>query len=449
MRTMHRQTASRAAGFTLVELLITVLLVAEILIIAGLLFDLHNKTARVQTNVSEMQQSIRVAQREMVDQTRMAGRGGLPAHLAPGSPGVIPSLDNGLAVEVDNDVSNTFEIVTGQAKTKAVPGTDVLRVRGVFDTPIYQLLSTGNATDNLILLPTPDDPASATDGTVVIRSPSPSGFLQDLSYLVPDPSNTRALQDRALVLVSPLSDAIYAVVSIDSVTVNTSDLNGDPTQVSVAFKTVDGTHAAAFSNLFPSTGNLPNNLTGVAFAGLLEEQVFYVREHRAIPGDAGSELQPKLTRERVHPGTSVAIDPDVDRELEDLADNILDLQVALGFNSTLGSLGYFDRDNLDNLVIEETADGTGDDWLFNAAADDETAVPWVGPWDAATPQPELYFVRISTLARTDGRDFKYVSRPILGIEDRVYSEPYEPSTHDPDRMFRRRLLQTMVDLRNL
>ena len=74
--------------------------------------------------------------------------------------------------------------------------------------------------------------------------------------------------------------------------------------------------------------------------------------------------------------------------------------------------------------------------------------PWVGPWsDAGTPQPELYYVRISTLARTEGRDFKYVSRPIDSIEDRNYSEP--ANSTDPDRMFRRRLLETIVDLRNI
>ena len=40
------------AGFTLIELLITLLVVAEILIIAGLIFDLHNKTARAQNHVA-------------------------------------------------------------------------------------------------------------------------------------------------------------------------------------------------------------------------------------------------------------------------------------------------------------------------------------------------------------------------------------------------------------
>jgi hypothetical protein len=149
---------------------------------------------------------------------------------------------------------------------------------------------------------------------------------------------------------------------------------------------------------------------------------------------------------RVHPGTDVAVDGTGD----DLADNVLDLQVALGFNSSLGAGGYRTADDPD-LVIDETADGTNDDWLFNGAADDPGAAPWFGPWSPlpGTPQPELYYVRISTLARTDGREFKYISPPIDRIENRVYAEAMVPAEHDPERAYHRRMLRTVVDLRNL
>ena len=237
------------------------------LIIAGLLFDLHNKTSRVQINVAEMQQSLRVAQREMVEVTRMAGRGGIPAHLPPPLPAAppLPSLDNGLAVEVDNNVGANFRIVSTQAFTKVVPGTDVLRVRGVFETPIYQVLSSALDNSTLILAPDPDSPGTATDGSITINNPSPSGFNQDLSHLVP--ATADGFDNRALLLVSPLADSIYAVVSIDDVTVDASDVNGNPTQVTIDFKTTAGTHIAAYRNFFESTGNLPNNLSSVAFVG--------------------------------------------------------------------------------------------------------------------------------------------------------------------------------------
>src|SRR5262245_45603937 len=66
------------AGFTLVELLVTLAVTA--LLVVGILgvFDFNNKVTHVQTQVAEMQQSIRVSQYEMVRYIRMAGRGGVP-----------------------------------------------------------------------------------------------------------------------------------------------------------------------------------------------------------------------------------------------------------------------------------------------------------------------------------------------------------------------------------
>jgi prepilin-type N-terminal cleavage/methylation domain-containing protein len=432
------------AGFTLIELLITLLVVAEILIIAGLIFDLHNKTARAQGHVADMQQSLRVAQREMVEAARMAGRGGLPANLPP-PPATAASVVDGLAVEVDNNVTAGTQVVAADAETAVVAGTDVLRVRGVFSTPLYQVLNAALEAPNLVFLPNAEDPASATEGAVVVRNPSPSGFRQDLQPLVD------AAEHDALILVSPLSDAIYGVVSVKDAQVDFTDADGKPTQVTVNFRVTGGTYSAEYRQLYEATGNLPNNLTSAAFVGLVEEHVFYVREVFAIPGDQTSELQPKLARAQVFPRTAVATG-DAETGRLDLADNILDLQVALGYNSDADG-AFFTQAQLDDLVLSEAADGADDDWLFNGAGDDPTASPWEAIWgdpDAGgTPQPELYYLRITTLARTDGREFQYVAPPIASLEDRAYNEQMVPAVRDPEREFHRRLLRTVVDLRNL
>src|SRR5215207_11467932 len=70
------------AGFSLIEMLVT--LVVTALLVVGILgvFDFNNKVAHVQTQVSDMQQSLRVAQYEMVRYVRMAGRGGVPSDRA-------------------------------------------------------------------------------------------------------------------------------------------------------------------------------------------------------------------------------------------------------------------------------------------------------------------------------------------------------------------------------
>jgi hypothetical protein len=434
----HHPRRGAAAGFSLVELLVTVIVVAEILLIAGLMFDVHNKTAQTQNQIADTQQSLRVAQREMVDTLRMAGRGGLRANLPPPGTGRIMP---GLALTLDDNVDAGTQIVVDEARTNVVPGTDVLRVRGVMGTPLYQLLSAGLGERNLRLTGPPgaeDNPSIADAGQVDVFSPSPSGSPQDLTPLL------AAEAGDALIMVSPLSDGIYAVVAVSSVVVIEEPPAGF-TGVTVSFQIIGSDYQNEYSAFFGGPF-LPSNLSSAAFVGLLEEHVFFVRETFAIPGDPGSDLMPKLAHVRVHPGTNVAVDGTGD----DLADNVLDLQVALGFNSSLGAGGYLPADNPD-LVIAETADGTNDDWLFNGAADDPGAPPWVDPWSPlpGTPQPELYYVRISTLARTGGREFKYISPPIDRIENHVYAEAMVPAEHDPERAYHRRMLRTIVDLRNL
>ncbi len=437
-----RRRPACAGGFSLVELLVTLIVVAEILVIASVLFDLHNKTAKAQNQVADLQQSLRVAQREMVELVRMGGRGGQPAQHPQASAPTGTRMDRGLAIEVENNVGSGVQIVAADDETAVVPGTDVLRVRGIFSAPIYQLLSVGMSENpNVVYEPDPEDPASATHGTVVVATPSPAGYGQNLQPLAD------AAADDALILVSPLSDSIYAVVSVETVTVTGQDADGNPTQVTIRFQTVGGTHAAAYRGLFTAANNLPSNLKGVAFLGLLEEHVFYVRDVHAIPGDPSSEAMPRLARAQVLPRTDVG----VGAESSDIADNVVDLQVALGYNSTLGPGGYFDRDRLDDLVIEETADGDNDDWLFNSSQDDPEDAPWLEPWGdpPGTPQPELYYVRITTLARTEGREFQYISPPIRRLEDHAYNESAVPAVHDPDRAFHRRMLRTVVDVRGL
>lgn len=442
---MKSRTRAGAAGFTLVELLITLLVVAEILVIASLMFDVHNRTARAQNQVSDMQQSLRVAQREMVEVIRMAGRGGLVANLPITSPsGGDSPIVQGLAIEVVNNVDAGTLIVAGDTDTEVVAGTDVLRVRGVFTAPLYQLVSSALETGpNLVYAPTPDDPANAESGTVVVNDPSPTGAPQDLKPLIEAAQDTPGA---ALLMVSPLSDAVYGVVSLTGAV---ADSEENPTQVTLQFVTESGDHYEEYGQLFGASGRLPDNLTGAAFIGVVEEHVFYVRAARAIPGDATSDLMPRLARTLVFPRTAVGVGND---HTLDIADNVLDLQVALGFNSDADGQ-FFTPDQIDQMVLVETADGAADDWLFNGAGDDPGEPPWVTPWGdpgaGGTPKPELQYVRLTTLVRTEGREFQYVSPPIDRIEDRVYGEPRVPAGRDPEREYHRRLLRTVVDLRNL
>lgn len=413
-------------GFTLTELLIS-LAIAVLVILAILgLFDLNQKLARTQTQMADLQQSLRVGQQSVMREVRMAGRGGLPAIQPPAGTFAGKFLPVGVAIEVDNNVADGTQL-GGSASASVVAGTDVLTIRGVFSSPIYQI----NSTSGLVTLnprpnPSTSPPTIPDTGVVQIADKTPTGVPQDLQPLLD------AIADKhpvPIILVSPLGQTLYAVVELDE-----GNSDGDATQVSLAFKVQNGTHTADYLGLSPGA-TYPTDMNTVAFVGLLEEHRYYVREQRAVPGDSNSELVPQLTRARFYAGTDTPFAGSGGNLTEVVADNILDLQVALGV----------DTDN-NELVDEGEPGGTPtpatDDWLFNDPGDNAAGNLWVGP---------LYYVRLTTLARSDRPEREYVSPPLTTLEDHAYNESDTPSTEAErlERLFRRRAMQTVVDMRNL
>jgi hypothetical protein len=209
--------------------------------------------------------------------------------------------------------------------------------------------------------------------------------------------------------------------------------------VTLAFNTQGG-NTVDYLALSPS-GQYPGALNTVAYAGILEEYQFYIREARAIPGDSTSELMPRLTKARVFPGTDNAYGSDNTNLAADQADNILDLQIALGV----------DTFPTDDVALE--GDGTdptptdSDEWLFNHSGDDPTEVKWT---NASNEPSRLFYLRINTLARADRPDTRFEAPLLTQIEDKDYtSAPFDQYNTRLERQYRRRILQTIVDLRNL
>jgi type II secretory pathway pseudopilin PulG len=411
---------SRERGFTLVELAVS-LLVTLVLILGVLaLFDFSNRLSRVQTNVSDMQQSLRVSLQSAVRLVRMAGRGGLPL-------GTMPS---GLGLAVSNNVPADTRI-GGPLTPRVLEGTDVVTVRGVFSAPLWQLSSADPASFTLT-----SGVGGPVAGAIRIAPATPTGILQEREAL------RQAVENgvpEALVLVSPRDASIYAVVELDPAT---SSVAG-PDTWTIGFRIAGGTHTADYLPL-SSGGGWPAGLTSAAFAGLLEEYRFYVRDERE-----GGDLAPRFSQARVFPGTQAPHRMD-DLPLaepekhpswsQDIADNVLDLQVALGFDTPLGGGAMTDDegDGGDDDRIFESADGENDDWLYN---DDQAFDP--APWNGR----QLYFVRLSILARTDRRDPQHASPRVDRIEDHDLAA--NDLNQRTERMYRRRLLQTVIDMRNL
>ncbi|HEX4960126.1 MAG TPA: prepilin-type N-terminal cleavage/methylation domain-containing protein [Thermoanaerobaculia bacterium] len=401
-------TSSRERGFTLVELAVSLFVTVIILLGVLALFDFSNKLSRVQTNVSDMQQSLRVGQTDAIRMIRMAGRGGLP----------LGTLPTGFAVAVNDNVADPTHVDPAKNDTPEIlPGTDVLTVRGVFSSPIYQINIADPAAFTL-------SPAGApTTGTIVVSSVSPTGIPQDLAPLKDAIDKKRP---EALLLVSPRTADVWAVVELDP----GSDDTSSATQFTLKFNITGGTNTDSYK-VFSSAGPgiFPTDLTSAAYVGILEEHRFYVRRVYAVPGDATSDLTPKLARARVYPGTSAPWGGDAGNLQLDIADNVFDLQVALGFDNKLTA------DEI-NGALAEAADGKGDDWMFN------------GEDPPAQPAGDLRYIRLSTLARTDRRDKGYAAPVLDRVEDHTYPAT-SPFNAVNELMYRRRILRTVIDLRNL
>lgn len=385
-------------GYSVIELLVAMIVTSMIIVGVLNVFDLTSRVGRVQTQVADMQQSMRFGQLDVVKLTRMAGRGGLPR-------GTFPT---GTAIAVRNNVAAGTRIAPATATSPVVAeNTDVLTVRGVFDTPIFQIDASDTAGFNLVGVP-------PTEGTVVVYDHTPTGVPLDLSHF----KETKDRPD-AILLVSPLGE--YAVVQLTPGASTFVESGGQITETTLAFKISSGTHTAAYAALNVG-GVFPSTMRAVSFVGILEEHRFYIRD---------DVDRPALSRARVYPGTDAVYDGDAALFEEDIADNILDLQIALGVDTDI------------NGLVEDT------EWLFDEAADDPSLALWNGGGGA--PQPPLFYVRLNTLARTERPDRGYTARAIANVEDHVYGEStYPGSTPEiEERAHRRRVFQTTVNVRNL
>jgi len=350
----------------------------------------------------------------------MAGRGGLPL-------GVLP---HGIALAVENDTPDSGDrahIAVGDTGSPTVmAGTDVLIVRGVIKTPVYQASPLG---PDFSL----DDPETPSTGTIRLFDPHPvSGIPQDLALLV---QAFDADTHPALLLVSPLDT--WAVVEVD---IAASDFSGMPNQLTLAFRIgrTDGTDVAA--DYVKLSGGFPADLRVVSAVGLLEEYRFYVRQEFERDGDGESMVVPRLGELRFYPNTQLPHPSNSDFEAE-IADNIMDLQFVLGV----------DRDG-DGAVEEGENDDAldEDEWLFNIAGDvDSSGEPGVPAiWNPAAAA--LHYLRVDTVARTDRGDFGYQADELTRTEDRDFTQAPSDRFNDvAERRFRRRQLQTVVDMRNL
>ena len=395
------------AGFTLIELLIALAL--SLILIWGLLnlFDQNTSIAHTQNEIAEMQQAQRIVQYEVSRSLRMAGRGGMP----------LVDVANGLAIALRDNVGEGEYIADGNAGTPEIyPGTDVLTLRGAFSSPVYQLtVVDGGANMNL------DNADTPTSGFFIVAAQTPAGIPQDLTLLA-DAIDQDLPQ--ALIVVDANNELQYAVVELDS---GNSVINNDGT-ITVGFTVQGGAHNDAYNALYPANSFSASTLANVSTVAVLEEYRYYVRKT-----NLGEQELPQLVRARVYPGTDEVYAGNEANWAVDLAENIFDLQIAFGVD--------FDGDGIATEGVPDTeTPPSADEWAYNDAEDD-----FDDDWSVGRPLD----ARITTLARVARRDFRYTVPDVADkLENHVYEDDYVLNT-DIGRSYRRRVLPTVISLRNL
>lgn len=413
------------AGFTMVEIMIALLVLIEVMLAILVLFDSTNKLARSQKFLTELQQSQRVAQQQVVSLVRMAGRGGLPAYVAldvkPPFDGVPDTaVPRGLLIINDHPGG---ELDPGNAATEVLAGTDVVIVRGVLSTPIYTVNSE-SPTHFVVNDSNPTDLVGRIEIYQDVLPGTPLGNdIRDLRTLRDE--GTRA----PLIVVSDRDDAVYGLLEFDFDQSALDPADGMP--ASVATRINGGSHSADylglsnFSITFPG-GSFKSDLDGVGFVGIVEEYRFYIRPVQEDPNDPASRVAYRLAVARFLPGTSTFLD------FQDIADNIIDLQVALGVD--------LDR----NGEVDDKGDAA-DEWLYNHSGDDSD---FVNPDNNTMLGKEpLYYVRLSTIAFTDRPDIGYVAPPLTQLEDHAYGST-SVFNQWPEDHYRRSVHTDLIDLRN-
>lgn len=143
----------------------------------------------------------------------------------------------------------------------------------------------------------------------------------------------------------------------------------------------------------------------MAYAGIVEEYRFYIK---AAWTDFAGDLTPRLSRARVYPNTNVPGRHNTANWGVDIAENIWDMQVALGIDTTAAAGESPDRTLCDGAAACATA--TTDEWLYNAVGDTITATvdnpcapgTQINRWHTCKALAQS--IRLSLLARTSRRD---------------------------------------------
>lgn len=434
---MPSRTDAARRGFTLIEGLVTLLIVTAMMIGLLTLLDSSNRLAKQETQVSDAQGSGRSAIYEITRLIRQARTGSLsPANA------VMPWVNN----------ATTETITAGSVTHRLRPGTDAIELRGVFFGETYYFGRTDVACGAC---------TGASTATVTIQQLSsqghanfPAGGRPELAgrtepfYFVVTSSNTQLVTGTDSSGSGNYQIPLSYVGRVDADdTGSWFTYNGSATPATFTF-TVDFGDAGAqeLNASSDTTGGLNEEGGFIYSGGVVDRLVLFVDRGPQDPAGLGGGF--------THPYLAQAVSlADGTWTVQRLIDDVEDLQFAYGVDGIDGSTP--DR-GIDPTALSTTANG--DEWVFNVAGETLTAQAAPRRFDVflggprsfpaivtAEPiaTPALRAVYVAVVVKSLESDVRFVGPGAGGV--RILDSIAVPVSTQP---YRRRVQTMAVNLRN-
>lgn len=462
-------------GFTLVEMIVVVFLLA--LAMLGLLsvFDASARINKSESDVADAQGAVRYGIYSMTRAIRMAGSGGLyvtQAVLNKGDKqltGIIPK-----DVDYDNVPPDTV-VISLNGNLPVRPGTDVIEIRGVINSPLIAFdLATGCEPCNPVANPAGGcSPCNTNASTLKAAVTTNTPHVNDDAARRPQFSQIDAYtagvtEGLPMLVMVAFNDEIhglncsvaevYPIYPQSSYNVGVIKQTTQLGSLAHTFGTVDFTDLNAIEFNAETPGELGANnpphtlLKNVRHAGILDDMIFFI--------DNSDPFHPALAQ-----GTRRGAAFDV----VTLADDVEDMQIAYGVD-----VGRFGQPTLPNNAIDRLVDAQpdsdadsnvssqpgGDEWVPNVSGNDNpitgTAAPFLATdfFDQPNHCPRLHAVMISLVAKSHDPDPTYrapSARGLLTMNSPLLTAPApNPRSYPTPSVtsYRRRVQVLKINLRN-
>ena len=456
---------SGAEGFTLIEMIIVVFLLAIAMLGILAVFDASARINKSEQEVADAQGAVRYGIYQMTRAVRMSGSGGLFVTQA-----VLNAADPQLGGVVEGTAGRGYDNVLNATVTdlngNLLPvrdGTDMIEVRGVINSPLLGFdldkAASGCGTCNGVNALT----AKAITGDPLIGTHVNNDVAQRPQFAAIDAYTLGASAVSPRFVLVTGSDDIHEGCSVafgpqryPQTTYNVGLITAPTTLVATgSFGNVDFTNATAreFDTETPAEAGLaPTAInTAVRRAGILDDLIFFIDNS-----------------DPAHPALAQGIRRGAQFEVERLADDVEDMQIAYGVDSndddavrrTTAVVAVTDTD------LNVSTQLNGDEWSPNVPGEANlVATGFIRPpIPGGVPPaythagilvahcPRLHGVMISLVAKSKDPDPRFVSPSALGF--RTMNSPGTPLTAAAypslpgEPHFRRRVQTLKINLRN-